>query len=66
MNRQITLDKNSLANIMIGAVIGAMKDLSEAERQAMYDEHLPSYKKAAQQIINQSGEQEAPKIIMPG
>lgn len=66
MNRQITLDKTGLANIMIGAVIAQMKDATEPVRQAMYDNHIASYKKAAQDIINKNGEPEAPKIIMPG
>ena len=64
MNREIKLDKNQLADIMLGSVIAAMKDVPEPERLAMRDEHIKHYRKLAQDIINDHGEEEI-KIVIP-
>jgi len=65
MSDNITLDKRGLATIMLGCAIGSMKDLNEVERQAIYDEHISNYEKAAQDMIDKHGESEAPKIVLP-
>ncbi len=64
MNKQITLDKNQLADIMLGSVIASMKDTGEVTKHAMYDEHIASYRKSAQKLINDRGEPEPPKIVL--
>jgi len=58
MNKTITLDKNQLADIMLGSVITTMKDTSELMKHAMYDEHIKDYRKMAQHLINKHGEAE--------
>lgn len=65
MSTEITLNKHGLATIMLGSAIGAMKGLSKVERQAVYDTHISNYEKAAQDMIDKHGEEQAPKIITP-
>jgi len=56
MNKTITLDKNNLASIMLGAVIGSMTGISEIEIRRAYRDHTGEFRKMAQDIINKHGD----------